>query len=95
MIEDIKEFKETSEAPEGKFVRRGPKRMPKKKVCAFCADKNKVIDYKDVATLKRYVTEKGKIVPRRQTGTCSMHQRELNTQIKRARNMALLPFRAE
>ena len=65
----------------------------KKKVCAFCEDKNlKFIDYKDVNRLKKYVTEKGKIIPSRQTGTCSRHQRELTVAIKRARNMALLPF---
>ena len=65
----------------------------KKKVCAFCEDKNcKFIDYKDVNRLKKYVTEKGKIIPSRQTGTCSRHQRELTTAIKRARNIALLPF---
>lgn len=66
----------------------------KKKVCAFCEDK-KAIDYKDVARLKRFVTEQGKIIPSRQTGTCSRHQRELTTAIKRARNIALLPFRAD
>ena len=58
------------------------RRLPKKKVCLFCADKSKVIDYKDVATLKRFVTEKGKILPRRQTGVCAMHQRELAVAIK-------------
>ena len=80
------------EVSEEKFAKR-PKRVAKKKVCVFCADKSKVIDYKDVNTLKRYVTEKGKIVSRRQTGTCAMHQRELTTAIKRARNMAILTFR--
>ncbi len=65
----------------------------KKKVCAFCDDKNlKFIDYKDVNRLRKYVTEKGKIISSRQTGTCSRHQRELTTAIKRARNIALLPF---
>ena len=65
----------------------------KKKVCAFCEDKNlKSIDYKDVNRIKKYVTEKGKIISSRQTGTCSRHQRELATAIKRARNIALLPF---
>ena len=65
----------------------------KKKVCAFCEDKNlKFIDYKDVNRLRKYVTEKGKIISSRQTGTCSRHQRELTTAIKRARNIALLPF---
>jgi len=82
------------EVSDEKFSKR-PKRMPKKKVCVFCADKSKTIDYKDVNTLKRYVTEKGKIVPRRQTGTCAMHQRELTTAVKRARNMAILTFRGE
>ena len=82
------------EVSEEKIVKR-PKRVSKKKVCVFCADKSKVIDYKDVNTLKRYVTEKGKIVSRRQTGTCAMHQRELTTAIKRARNMAILTFRGE
>ena len=68
----------------------------KKKVCAFCDDKNlKVIDYKDVNRLKKFVTESGKILPSRQTGTCSRHQRELTVAIKRARNMALLPFKGE
>ncbi len=65
----------------------------KKKVCAFCDDKNlKFIDYKDVNRLRKFVTEKGKIISSRQTGTCSRHQRELTTAIKRARNIALLPF---
>ena len=82
------------EVSEEKFTKR-PKRVAKKKVCVFCADKSKVIDYKDVNTLKRYVTEKGKIVSRRQTDTCAMHQRELTTAIKRARNMAILTFRGE
>ena len=65
----------------------------RKKVCAFCEDKNlKVIDYKDANRLKKYVTEKGKIISSRQTGTCARHQRELTVAIKRARNIALLPF---
>jgi len=82
------------EVSEEKFSKR-PKKLPKKKVCMFCADKSKVIDYKDVNTLKRFVTEKGKIVSRRQTGTCAMHQRELTTAIKRARNMAILTAKGE
>ena len=64
----------------------------KKKVCAFCVAGEKEIDYKDVAKLKKFITEKGKILPRRQTGVCSHHQRKLALAIKRARNMALLPF---
>ncbi len=62
------------------------------KVCQFCADKNLHIDYKHADLLKRYVTEDGKIRPRRQTGTCARHQRELAHAIKRARQIALLPF---
>ena len=64
----------------------------RRKVCNFCVDKATSIDYKDVAKLKKYVTEKGKIVPRRQTGTCAKHQRLLTQAIKRARYMALLPY---
>lgn len=67
----------------------------KKKVCQFCADKNKTIDYKDVDTLKKYVTERGKILPKRVTGTCAVHQREVTRAIKRARIVALLPYQAD
>lgn len=67
----------------------------KKKVCAFCQDKSVSIDYKDVNKIKRFVTEKGKILPRRQTGVCARHQRELALAIKRARVVALLPFKGE
>ena len=69
--------------------------MRRKKVCQFCADKNKTIDYKDVDTLKKYVTERGKILPRRITGACAMHQRGITTAVKRARIVALLPFDAD
>lgn len=67
----------------------------RKKVCAFCLDKTSTIDYKDVNKLRKYITEKGKIVPRRQTGVCSEHQRMLAEAIKRARVMALLPFKQD
>ena len=70
-------------------------RRPRKKVCAFCVDKAEYIDYKDVNKLKKYVTEKGKILPRRITGNCAKHQRALTVAIKRARVMALLPFTTE
>ncbi len=66
--------------------------MRRRKVCQFCADKTKEIDYKDVDTLKKYVTERGKILPKRITGTCAMHQREVTKAIKRARIVALLPY---
>ncbi len=70
-------------------------RRIKKKVCAFCADKNLVIDYKDSDKLKKYVSEKGKILPRRVTGLCAKHQREITLAVKRARHIALLPYTAE
>ena len=70
-------------------------RKPKKKICSFCVDKVEAIDYKDVPKLRRYVTERGKILPRRISGNCAKHQRQLTLAIKRARNIALLPFTAE
>lgn len=63
--------------------------------CAFCSDKNAKIDYKQAEALRRFVTDEGKIRPRRQTGTCARHQRELARAIKRARHIALLPFAGE
>lgn len=62
------------------------------KVCKFCGDKSLVIDYKDVNLLKNYVTEDGKIRPRRQTGTCAKHQRKVAVAVKRARHIAFLPY---
>ena len=70
-------------------------RRRRRKVCAFCADKVETIDYKDVARLRRYLSERAKIVPRRVTGTCARHQRELTVAIKRARHIALLPYVAD
>ena len=72
--------------------RRGGRR--RKKVCVFCG-KDNVIDYKDTAKLKKYVSERGKILPRRITGTCAKHQRALTVAIKRARHVALMPYVAE
>ncbi|MBN2332892.1 MAG: 30S ribosomal protein S18 [Deltaproteobacteria bacterium] len=66
--------------------------VSRRKYCRFCADSSIVIDYKDVRLLRYYISEKGKIVPKRISGTCSSHQRELTIAIKRARNIALLPF---
>ena len=73
---------------------RAPKPMMrrKKKVCIFCVDKVDFIDYKDSAKLRKFVSEAGKILPRRISGTCAKHQRDLNTAIKRARQVALLPY---
>ena len=70
-------------------------RRPRKKVCQFCADKSQEIDYKDVEKLRRFVSEKGKILPRRVTGTCALHQRKVTEAVKRARTIALLPYTAE
>ncbi len=67
-------------------------RKGRKKVCAFCVDKVETIDYKDISKLRKYVSERAKILPRRVTGTCAHHQRELTSAIKRARHIALLPF---
>ena len=64
----------------------------RRKVCQFCVDKVSYIDYKDTAKLKRFLSERSKILPRRTTGTCAIHQRELTTAIKRARQVALLPY---
>lgn len=73
-------------------MRRRPNRR-RKKVCAFCVDKeHKFIDYKDVNKLKRYISERGKILPRRITGNCAKHQRALTVAIKRSRHIALLPY---
>lgn len=77
---------------EEKVVVKKFRKPSKKKVCAFCVAGEKTIDYKDVAKIRKYITEKGKILPRRQTGVCAVHQRELCTAIKRARNVALLPY---
>ena len=72
--------------------RRGGKFMPRPKVCQFCVDKVKAIDYKQADQLRRFLSERGKIRPRRQTGTCARHQRHLTIALKRARHLALLPF---
>ena len=85
------EENKTTTAP----VKKTYKRMPRKKVCVFCQEKTEVIDYKDVSRLKKFVTEGGKMLPRRMSGTCAKHQRELAKAIKRARVAALLPFKGE
>ena len=73
----------------------GRRFVSRPKICQFCADKDIVINYKEVDMLRRYVTEEGKIRPRRQTGTCAKHQRALAAAVKRARQIALLPFTGE
>ncbi|MBE7020347.1 MAG: 30S ribosomal protein S18 [Ruminococcaceae bacterium] len=67
-------------------------RRPKRKVCQFCVEKATSIDYKDVPKLRKYLSERSKILPRRITGTCAKHQRQLTTAIKKARHIALVPF---
>ena len=79
--------KDRSDSP---MRRRGGRR--RKKVCAFCASEAKAIDYKDVETLKNYISERGKILPRRVTGNCALHQRMIAREIKRARAIALMPY---
>ena len=76
----------TAARPQRPVVRR------RKKVCIFCADKVDFIDYKDSAKLRKFISERGKIMPRRISGACAKHQREVNTAIKRARQVALLPY---
>ena len=71
------------------------RRKSKKKVCSFCVDKGAEIDYKDIAKLRRYVSERAKILPRRISGTCAKHQRQLTIAIKRARHIALLPYTSD
>ena len=76
-------------------VKKPIRKAPRRKVCTFCVDKVDTIDYKDIAKLRKYITEKGKILPRRMTGVCAQHQRTLASAIKRARIAALLPFKGE
>ncbi len=80
-----------------KYKARNPRagRRPHRKSCRFCADKVKEIDYKKVSQIKNYLNERGKIIPRRISGNCAKHQRNLTTEIKRARALALLPYVAE
>jgi len=88
-----------SDGPSGRPPMRKPRRgigkdrfAPRRKVCQFCADKIRVVDYKDFQRLRRYLSDRGKIEPRRKTGTCARHQRSLTIAIKRGRYMALLPY---
>ena len=69
-----------------------PKRFQRRKFCRFCSEKIEFIDYKNIKVLRNYLTERGKVLPRRMTGTCAKHQRELSESIKRARSIALLAF---
>ena len=82
-----------SERPER--PQRPMNRQRRRKVCAFCTERDAVIDYKDAARLRKYVSERGKILPRRMTGTCARHQHDLTIAVKRARQVALLPYVAD
>jgi len=76
-------------------VKRERGRRPRKRVCSFCVDKVESIDYKETHKLRKYITERGKILPRRISGNCAKHQRQVTIAIKRARNIALLPYMIE
>ncbi len=80
---------------ENKEIKKPVRKPARRKVCNFCVEKAQSIDYKDVAKLKKYLTESGKILTRRMTGGCARHQRELAVAIKRARQMALIPYVAD
>lgn len=72
-----------------------PRYVPRRKVCGFCVDKVDTVDYKDVVKLRRYLSDRAKVEPRRRTGTCAWHQRVLSEALKRARQLALLPYTPE
>ena len=74
------------------FDKNNPKARNRRKVCQFCEQKATFVDYKDTATLRHYLSERGKILPRRTTGACAMHQRQVTEAVKRARQIALLPY---
>ncbi|HTD34692.1 MAG TPA: 30S ribosomal protein S18 [Candidatus Elarobacter sp.] len=78
--------------PKGKRAAAKKDRRPKRKVCTFCAERLDSLDYKDTTRLRKYISERGKILPRRISGNCASHQRALTTAVKRARVIALLPF---
>ena len=90
MVETKTAARPMGRRPPGKWT--GGKFAPKRKVCSFCASRAKVIDYKDTAMLGRFISDRGKIEPRRRTGTCNRHQHALALAIKQARHVALLPF---
>ena len=90
-----RKYAKQAEGAEGAEGHKGRRPMQRRKVCQFCLDKVEDIDYKDVAKLRKYITENGKIVSRRQTGTCAYHQRQIANAIKRARHMALIHYKGE
>ena len=88
MVQAARGFKTRRPGGRGKYI-------PKRRVCAFCRDKVEVTDYKDATVLRPYITDRGKIAPRRKSGACAKHQRRLAVAIKRARHLALLPYVSE
>jgi len=95
LIEDEELLEEVEEAGTGRGGK-GARRVARRtKVCAYCAEGKRNVDYKQADALRRYLTDRGKIRPRRQTGMCARHQRRLAIAVKRARHLALLPFTAE
>lgn len=90
-MSDAKKRENNKESNEKKIVRPF-RRKSRRKVCQFCVDKVEHIDYKDAAKLKKFLSEKGKILPRRISGNCAKHQRQMTTAIKRARHIAILPY---
>lgn len=89
---DIGDDRDLGRTPDLNAELTGRRRGARRRVCRFCTDKTIVIDYKDPQALKYFVTERGKVVPRRISGNCALHQRKVTLAIKRARNIALLPF---
>jgi len=92
MSDTKKREKESKDNNNDKKAGKVFKRRTRRKVCQFCVDKVEYIDYKDSAKLKKFLSEKGKILPRRISGNCAKHQRQMTTAIKRARHIALLPY---
>jgi len=90
LIREEKSMRKPAEKPSGPERRKRP--FLKRKVCRFCTDKKLEIDYKNPRTLRYFVTERGKIIPRRISGNCAKHQRKITVAVKRARNIAILPF---
>jgi small subunit ribosomal protein S18 len=95
MAEAKKEARSAGRSYDRHESRGNIRRRPRRKVCAFCVEKSTEIDYKDVAKLRKFISERGKILPRRISGNCAKHQRQLTVAIKRARTIALLPYTAE
>lgn len=88
-------FQKSDKSGSARPRRAGAGFRSRKKVCGFCGDKVKPVDYKDVGALRKYISERGKILPRRITGSCALHQRAITTAIKRARHIALLPYQVD